>query len=34
MLRNSQGTTELGGYGDTSYVWLCGPQYPDGKDPD
>lgn len=34
MLRDIQGITELGGYGDTDYVWLCGPQHPDGKDPD
>lgn len=35
MLRDSQGTTGPGNYGDTSYVWLCGPQLPEGgKDPD
>lgn len=34
MLRDIQGITGPGGYGDTDYVWLCGSQHPDDKDPD
>lgn len=32
---NAQGQPGPGGYGDTSYIWLCGPQLPEGgKEPD